>query len=145
MVQYVRKLNNHIPDKFRNLFIFTGKRDDVERIISMFDVGILLSNTNGHAEGISNALTEIMVQSIPVIATNAGGNPELIENNVSGFLINPFSTVELQEKMNVLLNNDKLRAEMGNAAKKDVSKKFGMKRMVKEHLDAYKELLASKN
>jgi len=134
-----------IPEELKNFFLFTGKRNDVEKIISTLDIGVLLSNTNGHAEGISNALTEIMVQAIPVIATKAGGNPELIENNVSGYLISPFSENELLGKINELLENDKLRMEIGKTAKQVVSDKFGMKRMVDEYLSVYEELLVSKN
>jgi glycosyltransferase involved in cell wall biosynthesis len=138
-------LENKIPEKLKPHFIFTGKRNDVEKIVLAFDIGILLSNTNGHAEGISNALTEIMVQSVPVIATNAGGNPELIENNVSGFLIKPFSEEELINKIGLLLDNEELRINMGSSAKQSISDKFGMSRMVNEYLNAYNELAFSKN
>jgi glycosyltransferase involved in cell wall biosynthesis len=139
------KLEMKILEKLKPFFIFTGKRNDVEKIISIFNIGILLSNTNGHAEGISNALTEIMAQAIPVIATNAGGNPELIENNVTGFLISPFSEEELIEKLDLLLNNEELRLNMGSSAKQSITDKFGMGRMVDEYLAVYKELAFSKN
>lgn len=134
-----------IPEKLKSCFIFTGKRNDVEKIVSTFDIGVLLSNTNGHAEGISNALTEIMVQAVPVIATNAGGNSELIENNVTGYLINPFSEEELLEKLDLLLDNEERCTKMGIAAKQSISDKFGMTRMVNEYLSAYNELTISKN
>jgi len=133
-------LENEIPEELKPFFIFTGKRNDVEKIVSTFNIGILLSNTNGHAEGISNALTELMVQSVPVIATNAGGNPELIDNNVSGFLINPFSEEELIKKLGLLLDNEELRIKMGASAKQSISDKFGLTRMVNEYLNAYNEL-----
>lgn len=138
-------LENEIPEELKPFFIFTGKRNDVEKIVSTFNIGILLSNTNGHAEGISNALTEIMVHSVPVIATNAGGNPELIENNISGYLINPFSEGELIEKLGFLLDNEEQRNKMGASAKQSISEKFGMSRMVDEYLNAYNELAFSKN
>ena len=65
--------------------IFLGNRHDVSTILQALDVFVLSSQN----EGISNTILEAMATELPVIATNVGGNPELVEDGVTGTLIPP--------------------------------------------------------
>jgi len=135
------ELENSIEEKYRSFFSFTGKRDDVESIIEIFDVGVLLSNINVSAEGISNALTEIMAARKPVIATNAGGNRELITNDKDGFLIDAFAVEQLANKIKLLIDNDNLRTEMGQLAREKIQHQFSVEKMVNSYLNTYQGLV----
>ncbi len=64
-----------------------GARNDVAEIYRCLDIFVLPSLR----EGVSNTLLEAMASGLPVIATAVGGNPELVVDNVSGFLIEPSS------------------------------------------------------
>lgn len=133
-----RKLiENGINPKNRNRFYFTGRRNDVEEIVKLFDIGILLSNTNISAEGISNALVEIMSVGTPVIATNAGGNPELIENNREGYLINVFDQQSFVNYTELLKQDDNLRNQMGALAKEKIFNNFSIDIMVNKYINTY--------
>ncbi len=110
--------------------LFLGKQSKVESIMNVCDIGVLTTNVNHHGEGISNALMEFMALGKPVIATNYGGSKELIENNVSGYLIDAFSDVQLSEKIDHLLNNQTTRLEMGTHALMRVKEKFSIDGMV---------------
>ena len=75
------KVKLMVPHIRRKQILFIGDVDNVEDIINIFDVSVLVTNTKGHAEGISNSIMEYMALSKTVIATYAGGNKELIADN----------------------------------------------------------------
>ena len=83
----------------KNGIQFIDSNSNIEEIIKLFDICVLTNNTNGHAEGISNSIMEYMALGKPVIATNAGGNKELILDKVSGFLIKPFDINDLLKRI----------------------------------------------
>ena len=79
-----RPLRNSVPGEFKDYFIFTGKLQQIESVISLFDIGVLLS-TNG--EGLSNVIMEYMALEKAVIATKLDGNTEILADGITGFLI----------------------------------------------------------
>ena len=133
---------NKIEEKYKNNIRLIGKRIDVESIINIFDIGILTSFIcNAHGEGISNSIMEYMALGKPVIATNCGGNPELVINNVTGFLVTPKNLNELVNKINYLLDNENVAVEMGKAGKLRIEKDFSSGKMVNNYLDIYKNMM----
>lgn len=120
-----------------NIF-FWGRRNDIRNILKLFDIGVLLNNTNGHAEGISNAIMEYMQSGLPVIATNAGGTPELIKNIENGFLVPAFDIEEIEKSMLSLLSNEALRHEMGINNIKKISTMFTIEQMIENYKNLYK-------
>jgi len=131
------KIKASIPDSLLNKIIFTGKQSDVESIVNIFDIGILLTNTKLHGEGISNSIIEYMALGKPVIATRSGGTDELVEDQKTGFLISPFGSAELIEKMTILINDSELRSKMGQAGKERIHKCFSIDKMVNKFISVY--------
>ena len=82
----LKSFESMIPIEFKDKIIFTGKQKHVESIINIFDIGVLCSC---YGEGISNTIMEYMALGKPVIATDCGGNKEIVVHNVTGFLIEP--------------------------------------------------------
>ena len=121
--------------------IFLGERHDVLSIIGEFDIGVLLTNTDGHAEGISNAIMEYMAAGLPVIATRAGGNPELVKNNVCGYLVPSFAPEIVAEKILFLLENEKDRKSMGLNGSEIIKNDFSMEKMSLSFLSLYRDLI----
>ncbi len=77
-------LENMIKEEnLTNSVILTGYRKDASKLVAAFDVFALTS----FSEGISMAMLEAMSLGVPCIATKVGGNVELIQNNVSGWLV----------------------------------------------------------
>jgi len=128
-----------IAKKYYDKFYFLGQRNDVEEIIKVFDVGILLSKVD-HSEGISNSIMEYMAAEKPVIATKTGGNNELIIDGKTGFLIKHNDINALTEKVNMLLDNKKLRREIGKNAKNRLRELFNLERMVSDFTKIYEDL-----
>jgi len=131
------KIKGRVPDSLLNKIIFSGKRSDVESIVNIFDVGVLLTNTNLHGEGISNSIIEYMALGKPVIATRSGGTNEIVEDQKTGFLISPFGSAELIEKMTILINDSELRSKMGKAGKERIHKCFSIDKMVNKFISVY--------
>jgi len=79
-----------------------------------------------------------MAMGKAVIASTGGGTNEIIENNRTGFLINPSSPQELSEKIEVLVNNIQLRKTMGIAGRQRIEDHFSINSMVNKFIQVYK-------
>ena len=122
-----RDVQMSIPAEYLRNFKFLGHQDNIERIVSQFDIGCLICNTNGHAEGISNSIMEYMACKLPVVATDSGGNQELIIHEVTGYLVQPFAIDEITNRLITLLGNPELRREMGLKGFDHLASNFSMK------------------
>lgn len=77
----------------------------------------------------------------PVIASNVGGLPEVVENKVTGFIVPPEKPGQLTEKIIHLLENPGLRRKMGKAGRRRVERLFNSKKAEKEYISVYTKLL----
>ena len=123
--------------KLEKNVIFLGHRDDVSKIIRLFDVFVLPSLT----EGVSIALLEAMAASRPVVATNVGGNPEVMVSNKTGLLVPPGSPGALSEAIIKLLQDKPMREQMGKAGRKRVVQHFSLEAFVNKHIELYESLV----
>jgi glycosyltransferase involved in cell wall biosynthesis len=115
-----------------------GNQLNVESIINISDICVLMTNHKVHGEGISNSILEYMAMGKAVIASSGGGTNEIIENNRTGFLINPSSPQELSEKIGVLIENIELRKTMGIAGRQRIEDYFSINSMVDKFVQIYK-------
>lgn len=118
---------------------FLGFRSDaVEKIMPTLDMLIIPSLS----EGCPLVALEAMSRKIPVIASQVGGLPELIEQGVSGLLVPPGDPDELAERILWLWERPQLGRELTEAAFRRVQEKFSLARMVADTQKVYFELLA---
>ena len=126
----------------RDQLILLGRQTNIESLVNIFNVGVLLTNTKLHEEGISNSIIEYMALGKPVIATKCGGNEEIVENGVNGFIIPPFDHLKLVENLEFLIDNQSKSEEMGRSGKKKVELFFSQKKMVNSYIELYKKVLS---
>jgi glycosyltransferase involved in cell wall biosynthesis len=112
---------------------FAGYRTDVAELLPEISLSVLPS----HTEGLPNAILESMAAGVPVVATNVGGVPELIENGVNGLLVPPHDPRALSAAICRLLADPALAAGMATAAKRDARERFSVERMVRETEELY--------
>ena len=128
---------NYCLDNGINNVKFLGFRSDVEEILMCSDFGILFTNENVHAEGVSNSIMESMAAGLPVIATDGGGTPEIIENRISGFIIPPKDYNEASKVLNELMQDELMRNKIGAAAKRRIETQFSLRTMTDEYIKLY--------
>lgn len=114
-----------------------GPRSDVESLVNAMDICVLSTFT----EGISNSILEYMALGKPVIATNGGGTNEIMQDNLSGFLISQSNPTELAEKAEMLLNDTEMRIRMGKYGFDRIHEKFSIDAMVSQYIVEYQKLL----
>lgn len=122
----------------RNLAI-TGFVNEIDAFIADLDIGVLCTDPSHHAEGISNALMEMMAQGKPVVATNGGGTPEIIDDGRNGLLVPPCDATALAEKLDLLVRDGHLRKQLGTRAAETVSEKFTLDEMTTKFLQVYND------
>jgi glycosyltransferase involved in cell wall biosynthesis len=120
--------------------IFLGWRDDVAKIISIYDIFVLPSLN----EGMGRVLVEAMALGKSIVASNIGGIPDLVIHGKNGFLVPPKNPKELAKYIQVLLEDKDKREKMGLAGK-EMAYNFTSERMVEKIANLYKKLLAKKN
>ena len=77
----------------------------------------------------------------PVIATDSGGTCEIVQNRVNGFLLEENIPELLGKHLLSLLDDEKIRFEMGSSSKQIVQNAFGIEVMVKKYVAIYEEIL----
>ena len=116
--------------------IFLGWRDDLAKIISIYDVFVLPSLN----EGMGRVLVEAMALGKSIVASNIGGIPDLVIHGKNGFLVPPKNPKELAKYIQILLEDEKKREKMGLAGK-EMSLNFSAENMVEKIAELYEELL----
>ena len=116
---------------------FLGTRNDAEKIIQIFDLFVLSSLS----EGLSLALLEAMAAKKPIVATKVGGNPEIVIDGETGFLVSAQDHYGLAEKISNLLNNPALMLAMGQKGYRRVESNFNIKKMVQDYERVYDRCL----
>ena len=87
---------------------------------------------------------EAMSLAKPVVATRVGGIPDLVDDGVTGILIEPADSEALAGALIALLKDDALRLAMGKAAKNKIDAKFSAAVMVNAIQDVYEGLIKTK-
>jgi glycosyltransferase involved in cell wall biosynthesis len=116
---------------------FLGEREDVLDILRESDLFVLPSLS----EGLSNVLLEAMTASLPVVATNVGGNPEVVEDGKTGLLVPVRNVEELTTSIVRILASPELARGFGGAGRRRVVTEFSLGSMVTHTQDLYLSLL----
>ena len=118
-------------------FMFLGARSDVPDILASCDIGVLPSK----AEGLSNAVLEYMAAGLPTIVSRVGGNPELIQDGVTGIVIPSQDSKALELALLRLLRDEEFAQRMADAGRRVATQDYSFERLVREVDALYTELL----
>jgi glycosyltransferase involved in cell wall biosynthesis len=128
----VRDLN--LSDHFH----FVGNVTDLHQHLFAANIFVLPSRS----EGFSNAIIEAMAASLPVVATNVGGNAEAVKDGFTGFLVPPDDPAALAAAISRLLSDQSQAKAMGAAGKAIVAENFTTEVMMTRIASAYEKLLS---
>lgn len=127
----VKQLN--IEDKVT----FTGKREEIPEIIASLDLFVLSSVS----EGFGRVVAEAMACGKPVVASNIGGLPEVVVDQVTGILVPMRNPVAIAKAIIEILNNKSKAEQMGRAGRKRVEKLFSLTENVSKTELLYEKIL----
>ncbi len=114
-----------------------GERHDVRQLWHAIDLAVLAT----HYEGCSNVILEAMAEGVPVVATDVGGNRELILEGQTGLLVPPRSPQALAEAMRVLLQDAERRRGMGQRGRARIARNFSIETTVQRTAALYQQLM----
>ena len=118
---------------------FLGYRTDANSLIFDLDIFLIPSKT----EGLGTSIIDAFNARVPVVSTNAGGIPELVEHKVCGLLAEPFDHLKLAEHIESILSSNELRLELVKNAKAK-AKSFNYINMVKKTCELYESIMKNK-
>ena len=119
---------------------FMGFCEDVRGLLAALDLFALSS----HLEGLCTSLMDAMAAQLPVVATEAGGIPEVVDSGRTGVLVRPRDPAALAEAINGLLADPERRARFGRAGREKALTEFGYEKMVERTQTVYAQVLAGK-
>lgn len=120
-----RRLEKHV--------LLAGFRPDVLSLHKAFDIFAMSSVT----EGLGTSLLDAMAAGKPVVATTAGGIPEVVVDGETGFLVPPRDPHAMAEALVKLLKDSALRQQMGQAGRLRARRRFSAERMVQDTVRVY--------
>ena len=123
--------------KLEKKFEFIPSQLNTNKFLQKADIGVLCSKE----EGFSNSILEYMAASLPVIATDVGGNTEAVKNNHNGFIIPLNCKKTFLSCLKKLIENKKIRDIMGQRSRLIINKKFTSERCLYKYKDFYLKLL----
>lgn len=114
---------------------FTGFISSPVNHLTLMKVFLLSSFT----EGTSMTLLEAMSLGIPIVATDVGGNSEVIENQGPGILVPNDDADSFCNAISILLNNNRIYVQKSEAARSTFEERFSSKTMAKQYVDVYRD------
>ena len=115
---------------------FLGNRGDVDEIYPLFDVYCLAS----WSEGISLSILEAGACGVPVVATDIGGNPEILDHGRSGIIVPVRDAAALAGALLRAWRDSSAAAAMGRAVRQRIVETFSIRRMAADYLSLYREI-----
>lgn len=119
--------------------VFAGMCYDVATHLKQIDIYVLSSTT----EGISLTLLESMASGLPIVATNVGGTPEVVVDNVTGFIVPAQKPDLMADKLSQLIDDKRLRESMGAMGRKRIEEQFDIRHTVRRYEELYHDVLKS--
>ncbi len=121
--------------------IFTGDRSNIPELLATMDIFTLPS----HREGMPLSLLEAMSMSKCTVATNIRGCREEVIDNITGFLVPVRDHLSLAGKIQYLIENPRIREQMGKKARELVLECFDQKPILKRQVDMIKNLIIAES
>jgi glycosyltransferase involved in cell wall biosynthesis len=120
--------------------LFPGYQEEIGRFFAAFDAFVLPSGN----EGTPVTAIESLASGCPVVATRVGGVPDVVQDGVDGFLVEPADLEALADRLARLAGDLELRVQMGAAGRERVLPRYSVERLIDDVDDLYRRLLERK-
>lgn len=117
---------------------FLGARTDTPELMACMDIYVNMS----FFEGMSITVLEAMASALPVIASNVGGNPELVEDGLTGVLFTSNDESELAKGIRSLLNKPDMMKTLGFNGRRKIIARYSLDRVAQQYAALYRPIIA---
>jgi len=131
-----------LPSSVTNRVSYLGPRENHE--IAHLRTQAMVTIVASRWENQGYTLLEAMLQGCPVVCSDAGGNPECVEDGISGRLARSEDPVDFARKLRDLLDDPELAAALGARARQDVTDRHSTEKIAKESLQMYERVIANR-
>ncbi|UCC75620.1 MAG: glycosyltransferase [Anaerolineales bacterium] len=126
--------------RMQRRILFLGERTDVPALLSESDMFVLSSDY----EGVPLSVLEAMAAGRPVVSTNVGGIPEIVDHGVTGLLVPPGEPQALAQAILLLARNPELRCQMGQAGQRVAIERFDIAQTARGYEALYLKLMSER-
>ena len=120
---------------------FVGERPDINRCVASLDVGVVASTGS---EALSRVALEYMACGVPVVGTEVGGIPDVIEDGVVGRMVPPARPEKMADAIKEILGNPDDASRMGAGGRKRTVDLYSREKFAEATVEFYKELIESR-
>lgn len=136
-MSYIRELKELAEQlKIADRVIFTGFRTDIPDVMTSLDILVLAS----WAEPFGRVIIEAMAAGKPVVATMAGGAPEIVQDGITGILVPPRDSQSIARAVLHILQDNEMRQEMGRVGEERAQEHFSVDQNVRKTQAVYEEI-----
>ncbi len=129
---YAKQIKDEILENNLETTVFVyGSRNDIKNILEQSEIGILTSQS----EGLPVALLEYGLYRKPVVVTNVGEIPLVIQDGVNGFLVETNSVLLFYNSLVQLIKNDFLRDNLGKELQRSIENMFSEKAVIQQYVN----------
>lgn len=142
LMNYLKKLTKSLGLENRIIFFGLASWEEVGWLHDISDVFVCppIIDSKGFTENLCKVIPEAMESGLPVVATNVGGVPEVVENEKTGLLVEQKDPVAIANAINRILSDDKLKNEMVTSSKKIVDE-FSTEKLERKYIETIKSVL----
>ena len=120
--------------------LFLGEVREIPALLRRMEVGLLTPASN---EGLSNSILEYMAARLPVVATDCGGNGELVKEGETGYLVKSGDAADLANAIAKLMKDREMAARLGENGRRWVEERHGPDRVVGQWLGVYSSAMGA--
>lgn len=122
----------------KKIVTFLGTQEDMPTLLKGMDIGVLPS----YREGLPKALLECGAAGLPLVTTDVPGCREVVDPNITGFLVPPKDPKALANALAILIKDKPLRSRMGDESRKRIDRLFSQKIINETFLELFKKILS---
>jgi glycosyltransferase involved in cell wall biosynthesis len=130
--------DNNLSD----IVIAHGPKYGAEKFQMLSEMDVFVFPTYFHNETFGLVNIEAMQAGLPIVSTTEGGIPDVVLNNITGFVVPPKNIPALADRLALLIKNSELRQEMGRAGKQRYYELFTLEKFEKNFIDTISNALS---
>ena len=117
---------------------------EIMPVLAAADIGVLLTDSHYHEEGLSNSIMDYMACGLPVVCTDSGGNREVVIERGTGLLVPPCDPAAVADALRLLLDDREMSTRLGKAGRERIREEFSAEKMIDKTTAVYESAIGER-